>query len=154
MKGTAMRSAATLWLVLITTSPAFATEPSDVRAVVDRFVEAVNRADNPAAAAACAASASVTDDFAPHNWQGPNACANWLADFDTFAKGNAMTAVTIRITQVQSNKVTADRAYFVSRMSYRYKRAGKAVRESGVMTIALHKEASGWLFTSWTWADQ
>ncbi|WP_235654074.1 hypothetical protein [Mycolicibacterium houstonense] len=48
------------------------SEPDDPMAAVRRYVDAFNRADVDALAAACADPMQILDGMAPHVWQGPD----------------------------------------------------------------------------------
>ena len=62
-----------------------------VMATVNQFVNGFNKGDTKTAAAACADQTSIIDEFPPHEWHGAGACAKWMADFDAWAKKNAIT---------------------------------------------------------------
>jgi ketosteroid isomerase-like protein len=50
-------------------------------------------------------------------------------------------------------EVVGDRAYVVVPTEFSYKMNGKPMKEAGAkLTVVLHKGASGWLITAWTWS--
>lgn len=60
-------------LVLI---PAFASDNPEVMATVRQYDDAFNNGDMKAWKALCSDQAIIIDDFAPHVWQGANACGD------------------------------------------------------------------------------
>jgi len=132
--------------------PAFAAEKDDVMAPVKQFVDGFNKGDVKSALAACAEQTSIVDEFPPHEWHGPGACAAWAKDFDADAKKNGVTDGKVALGKPRHVDIAGDRAYVVVPTSYAYKLKGKPTKETGSMlTIALQKGASGWLMTGWTW---
>jgi hypothetical protein len=138
---------------LVATSSAYASEQSDVVATVHQFVDGFNKGDTKTGLAACAASASVVDEFPPHEWQGPGACANWAAAYDVNAKQQGITDGIVTLGTPWHVDVTDGRAYVVVPANYTYKQHGKTVTETGsIFTVALQKTAAGWRITGWAWA--
>jgi hypothetical protein len=124
-----------------------------VLASVHKFVDAFNKGDTKAAVAACADQTSIIDEFPPHEWHGPGACAKWLADFDADAKKNGITDGIVTLKTPSHVDVTADRAYVVIPANYNLKQNGKQVTEVGsIITLALQASQSGWRITGWAWA--
>ena len=66
-------------------------ENPGVMVPVNLFVDGFNRGDAKIAASACAPSASIIDDFPPHQWQGANACANWFAAYNAMARKSGIS---------------------------------------------------------------
>jgi ketosteroid isomerase-like protein len=141
--------------LLAAPSPA-AAAPADsagVTAAVKHALAAFNSGDLKAWAAACDSPASVIDEFAPHEWQGPTACADWAKAFVVDEKTNAISKPRVVLGTPWHVSVTGDRAYVVAPATYEYNDHGKPARETGsFMTFALRKTAAGWLFTGWTWS--
>jgi len=133
-------------------SPA-ASQQSAVMATVHQFVGGINRGDMKAAVTACASPASIVDDFPPHEWQGPTACADWATGFQADNKKSGVTAVNVTLAKPWHVDVTGDRAYVVVPADLTYKENGKPVTANGnVWTFALSKVAVGWRITGWAWA--
>ena len=131
-----------------------ASEQNAVMATVHQFIDGINREDMKAAAAACASPASIVDDFPPHAWQGPTACADWATAFEADNKKSAITGVTVTLGKPWHVDVTGDRAYVVVPANDKYKQNGKPATESGsIFTVALKKFAAGWRITGWAWAQ-
>ena len=107
------------------------------------------------ALAACAAQASILDEFPPHAWQGAKACSDWWNDFEAFNKKNGITDPIATLLEPTHVDIIGDRAYVVIPANYTYKQNGKQVTESGsIMTAALQKLATGWRMTAWAWAKR
>ena len=148
-----MRALVAAVLVAVVVTPAAASDQTDAMAVVNRFIDAMNKGDTKTAFATCATPASIVDEFPPYAWQGATACADWAADFDTFNKKNGITDPVATIGKPRHVDVTGDRAYAVIPATYTYKEKGKKVTESGsVLTAALQKSSAGWVITGWAWS--
>jgi ketosteroid isomerase-like protein len=133
---------------------AAASDKSDVMATIAHALAAFNRGDMKTWVAACASPASVIDDFPPHEWQGPTACADWASAFAAYSKKNGITPGPVTLGTPWHVVVTGARAYVVYPASFNYKQNGKPVKESGsVLTLALMKAAGGWVITGWAWAQ-
>jgi ketosteroid isomerase-like protein len=148
-----MRRVVIAFAVVMAAGPAAASEATDVVAPVHQFVDALNKGDTKTALATCAAEASIVDEFPPHSWLGPTACADWANDFVAYNKKNGITGAIVTLGKPTHVDVTGDRAYVVLPAKYTYKQKGKQVTESGsTMTVALQKGATGWRMTGWAWA--
>jgi hypothetical protein len=53
------------------------SEKADVMAAVHQFIDGFNKGDVKTVLAACAAQASIVDEFPPYAWQGATACSDW-----------------------------------------------------------------------------
>ena len=141
-----------LVVVAFAAGPVFAAEKDDVMTPVKQFVDGFNKGDVKSAVAACAEQTSIVDEFPPHEWHGPGACANWAKDFDADAKKNGITDGKVTIGKPRHVDISGDRAYVVVPASFAYKLKGKPTKETGsTLTVALQKGASGWLMTGWAW---
>jgi ketosteroid isomerase-like protein len=148
-------AAALAFAVAITAGHAAASDQTDVMATVRQFIDGFNKGDAKTAIAACASPASIVDDFPPHAWQGPTACADWAADFDATAKKEGITEPVVTLQKPRHVDVTGDRAYVVVPASYDYKLKGKKVKEGGAtFTAALQKLPAGWRITGWAWSQK
>ena len=82
--------------------------------------------------ASCASSAAIIDDFPPHAWQGPNACARLgervhgerEAEWNHRRNGDAWI-------QRGTSPSTGEHAYAVYPATYTYKQHGKSMKDSG-----------------------
>jgi SnoaL-like protein len=140
-------------LTTLMRGPAAGPDTSGVMTAVHQFVDAFNKGDTKAAAAACADPTSIIDEFPPHEWHGSGACARWMHDYDADAKRNGITDGVVTLGTPRHIDITASRAYVVVPADYVYKQKGNAVRETGsILTIALQNRPAGWRITAWAWA--
>jgi hypothetical protein len=142
-----------LMAALLMSGTASASERTDVMSVVHEFIDGLNRNDEKAALAACAPETSIIDDFAPHVWNGPQACNRWASDFDADSSAQGVTDGIVTLLAPHRVDITADRAYVVVRANYAYKLKGKPIHENGsTFTVALQKGKEGWRITAWAWS--
>lgn len=135
-------------LTVVPAASALASDRDDVMAVLNLW----NDPDSAKSVSSCADDASVIDDFPPFEWRGAGACANWSKAFDGFAQKNGITDPTGTIGKPKRFMVNADRAYVVVPATFSYTMKGKPVKLTAVATFSLHKTASGWRITAWSWA--
>jgi SnoaL-like domain len=130
-----------------------ASPQSDVVAVAHQFIDGFNKGDVKSALAACAPSASIIDEFPPHQWTGAGACATWAGAYDADAKKNGITDGIVTLQTPWHVEVDGESAYAVIPANYTYKQNGKVVTETGsVLTVAFQKLPAGWRITGWAWA--
>ncbi len=130
-----------------------AADTSGVSAAVDRAVAAFNQGNMKAWAASCASPASIVDDFAPHSWQGPTACADWASAYAVYSKHMGITGGVVTLGTAWHLTVNGNHAYAVYPATYTFKQHGKPMKEAGVFTLALQKGSAGWLISGWAWAQ-
>jgi ketosteroid isomerase-like protein len=141
------------FILVFVATPATASEHTVVLATVHQFVDGLNRGDMKTVLATCASPAVIIDDFSPHEWHGPTACADWLSAFDAENKKDGITDGLVTLRAPWHVSVTGDRGYVVVPANYTYKQRGKPVTESGsILTVALKKVAASWRITGWSWA--
>jgi ketosteroid isomerase-like protein len=129
-------------------------EKNAVMVPVRQFVDGFNKGDTRSALAACAEQTSIIDEFPPHEWHGPGACARWMTDYDTDARKNGITDGIVTLGTPKHLDVAGDRAYVVIPSDYAFKRKGASVKETAsAFTFALQKTAAGWRITGWSWAN-
>jgi ketosteroid isomerase-like protein len=139
---------------LLFTAPAFASDESDALSLVQKWIDSFNKNDAKAVTAVCTKDAIILDDFPPHIWQGPNTCARWFQDFQAFAAKSDITEPAVSLEKAQHVDITSDVAYVVIPTTFTFKKSGKPVKETGIVTLKLHKTSTGWLIAGWAWADQ
>ena len=138
---------------LFAVPPAFAGKAEDAAlAPVHLFIDATNKGDMKAGAAAYTQSPSIIDEFAPYHWQGPTAYADWLAAFEAKSKAQGLTDPVMTLLKPTKVTVTGDEAYAVVPALYDFKLKGVAYREHGSFSFALAKTAEGWRIAAWGWA--
>jgi hypothetical protein len=140
-------------LAVLPAVPVFASEESDVVAKIHQFIDGFNRGDAKTALAACAPSASIIDEFPPHEWEGANACAHWADAYTAEAKKDGVTDGIVTLGEPWYVSVSGSRGYAVVPAKYSYKQHGKPVTEqNSIFTVALKKTSAGWLITGWAWS--
>ncbi|GAC1359191.1 MAG: hypothetical protein NVSMB31_19520 [Vulcanimicrobiaceae bacterium] len=126
-----------------------------VMVAIHQFIDGFDRGDAKSALAACASPVSIVDEFPPHAWQGPTACADWARDFDANSKKAGITDTFVTLGKPLHVDVSGNRAYAVVPAAYTYKLRGKGVAErNSVFTVALRKSGSVWLITGWAWSKR
>ena len=149
-----MRVALFAFALIVAAAPAAASESANVMATVHQFITSFNDANMKGVVAACTSPASIIDDFAPHQWNGPTACADWWKAFEASTKEAGFTDNIVTLGKPQHVDVTGDRAYVVVPANYHYKVHGKPFAEDGsILTVALRKLPEGWRITGWAWAE-
>ena len=129
------------------------TDSTAVMAVIHQFVDGFNKGDVKGALAACADQVAIVDEFPPHAWQGAGACATWMKDYDTNAAKSGITDGVVTLGAAHVLDIAGEYAYVVIPSDYVWKEKGKPMKETGsAFTFALHKGASGWRITGWSWA--
>jgi enoyl reductase-like protein len=132
---------------------AAAADQTDVMVPVHQFMDGLNNGDIKTALAACASPSSIIDEFPPHQWGGATGCADWANGFDAYNKKNGITGPIATLGKPRHVDITGDRAYVVLPATYRFKRNGKKVTESGAtLTVVLQQLAEGWRITAWAWS--
>jgi len=127
-------------------------DTAGVMASVHQFVDAFNKGDAKAVAAACSDQTSIVDEFPPHEWHGAGGCAKWMQDYDAAAKQEGITDGVVTLGTPRHIDITADRAYVVVPADYAYKQKAKPVKETGsLFTLVLQKSAPGWRIVGWAW---
>jgi ketosteroid isomerase-like protein len=128
-------------------------DATDPVATVRNYIDAFNRGDAKAMAAAFALQSSILDGMAPHLWVGPTASQDWYRD--VLAEGEQHGASDYRVTldKPRHANVTGDAAYVVVPATMTFNLQGKQVTQTGaVFTVALRKAEEGWRIAAWAWA--
>jgi ketosteroid isomerase-like protein len=134
--------------------PSFASDESDVMAVVKAYLADMNNGDVANFTKLCAPQTVIIDDFPPHVWQGANACAEWLNALVAYDAKMGVTPEALTIGAPRRLSVNGDHAYVVLPAGYKYTLQGKLIDEAhSVWTISLQKTADGWRVTGWAWAQ-
>jgi ketosteroid isomerase-like protein len=130
-------------------------DKSGVVAPVRQFVDAFNKGDTKAAAAACAPETSIIDEFPPHEWHGSGACAKWMNEYDADAKRRGITDGFVTLGSPRHVDISGNHAYLVFPVDYAYKEKGKPAKEIGsILTVALTKAANRWRINGWSWSEK
>ena len=154
MEGANMRAIILGAAIAVAASPALAAGGSDITVVVKQYGHAVASGDMKGAAALCTSPAVVIDDFPPHVWQGPNACAEWQAGLNAMIRQGGMTDARVTIGPASHLKVTGDVAYGVYPAVFSFKQKGKPQTEPGTWAFAMKRAGGAWRISGWSWASR
>jgi hypothetical protein len=122
-------------------------------AAVRHYIDAFNRGDREAMAAAFAVPGSILDGMAPHVWHGPTATRDWYRDVLAEGEQHGASEYHVTLGEPLHDNVTGDSAYVVVPATMTFKVCGKQVTQTGaVFTVALRKLIEGWRIASWAWA--
>ena len=138
----------------VSAGAASGSQQDRIMATARQFINGVNSGNLASSVAACASPAWIIDDFPPHEWQGPTACADWARAFQQSAKEADITDNNITLAAPWHIDVTGDRAYVVIPTRYTYKQQGKSMVENGsIFTMVMRRLPAGWRISSWAWAE-
>lgn len=141
-------------ILAFTLTSAAASETTDVSLIADRWAGAFNSGGFKTADSPCANEAVVIDDFPPHVWQGLGACSRWYNAFSAWATAAAVTDSTITLGKTTHLEISSGYAYLVAPVTLSFLKAGKPVKDVGVLTMTLQKAETGWHIIGIAWADQ
>jgi hypothetical protein len=144
-------TAATLTVVVglvINPTWAFASDADDVTAAAHQFLDTIDQGT------LCDSEVSIIDEFPPHEWRGPTACADWVKGFNAYNEKSGITPGGATLRTPWHVDVTRDRAYFVAPMTYTYQKHGQAVKDTAAFAVALRRTQAGWRITAWSYAKQ
>jgi ketosteroid isomerase-like protein len=128
------------------------SDSTDPMVAVHQYVDAFNKGDKNAMAAACADPMQILDGMSPHVWQGPTAAEDWYADALAEGERLGVTDYHIGLGEPRHVDVTGDYAYVVVPATFDYNRQGKQVNQTGAaFTVALRKVDGDWRLTAWAW---
>jgi hypothetical protein len=131
-------------LSILWASPGFASNASDLQAMVGKLVSDINKGDFKAVAGACAPHAAIVDGFPPYAWQ---TCADWMKGYEANNKSIQATLGTLSIGKPTYTEVRGDYAYSVYPVTFSDTQNGKLTSYKGSMAVTLQKMPSGWFFT-------
>jgi hypothetical protein len=147
-------------LVVSTLTPlgALAAEPAPtatpdpaVLALPGKMVTALIADDAATLRAACAANATVVDEFSPYLWSGADACVRWAAGFKAFAKQIKLTNVKGTVAPKPFTDVSGARTYLVARVTFAGLMDGKPISEQGTWTFVVVKTGAAQKITALAW---
>src|SRR5215510_11038931 len=99
-------------------------------ATVHRYLDAFNRGDAKAMAAAFAVPGQILDGMAPHVWQGPTAAEDWYRDVLIEGKQHGASGYSVALGDPLHNDVTGDSAYVVVPSTMTFHVKGTKVTQS------------------------
>ena len=119
-------------------------DATDPMATVRNYIDAFNRGDAKAMAAAFAPRSSILDGMAPHLWVGPTANQDWYRDVLAEGEQHGASGYHVALDEPRHANVTGDAAYVVVPATMTFNLQGKQVTQTGaVFTVALRKLAEG-----------
>ena len=95
---------------------------------------------------------SIMDEVPPFAWLGRDATGDWLVSVDADNRKLNETDAVSELGAPTYIRVEDDHAYAVFPERFRYKRAGKPVRENGTWTFQASRNSDGWRITAWTYS--
>ena len=138
----------------ISSAATFASDKTDVVDAVNRYLSNLDANKIQTAVAMCEPDVSILDEFPPHAWHGPTACADWWKGLLAYNEKSSITDGEATLGKTWTVEVTGDRAYFVAPMTYTYKQNGKPVKESASFAVALKRTQAGWRIASWAYSKE
>ena len=121
MRLPAVRLIAGIALASCFVAPSFASDESDVMAVVKAYLADMNTGDVPNFTKLCAPQVIILDDFPPQPWQGANACTDWLNALVAYDAKTGVTPEALTIGAPRRLSVDGDHAYVVLPAGYKYR---------------------------------
>ncbi len=134
----------TFGLTILSGSPVFASNASELNAVVKKLVTDINKGNFSAVADACAPRASIVDGFPPYAWQ---TCADWMKAYQSNNEAIHATLGTLSVGKPLYTEVQGSHAYSIYPVAFTDVQNDKKVTYKGSMTVTLEKTQSGWVFT-------
>jgi hypothetical protein len=131
---------------------ASAATRDELAAPIHQIVDSINKGDVAGAAAVLAeAGVVIIDEVPPYVWHGPAAFKIWADDLAANDAAQGITDEKVTLGKMTRMESTGDLAYVIVDAVYTFAQHGKAMREPGQMTFALHKSSQGWRISAWTW---
>src|SRR4029077_10509738 len=110
---------------------------TDLMATVRQYIDAFNRVDSKAMAAAFAVPGSILDGMAPHVWQGPTAGEDWYRDVLVEGDHVGASGYVVTLGEPRHVNATGDSAYAVVPASMTFNVHRTQVMQSGaIFTVA------------------
>jgi hypothetical protein len=138
-----------IFALAISAESAFAAEKDEVVAAVHQYLATMDKPETM-----CDSHVSILDEFPPHEWHGPTACAEWWKAYNAFNEKSGITDTHGDLGTPWTVEVTGDRAYFVAPMTYTCKQHGKPVKETASFAVSLKRTQTGWRITGWAFSKQ
>ena len=143
-----------VFTLMINSGSAVASDKDDVVATVNQYLNNLDDKTLDKALAVCDSQVSIIDEFPPHEWHGPTACADWWKAYNAYNEKSGITDGDAPLGTPWTVDVTGDRAYFVAPMTYTFKQHGKPVKETASFVVSLKRTPTGWRITGWAFSKQ
>lgn len=141
-------------VLLLSATPAFASDETDIVAAINKMNDAMNKNDMKAAGSLHNADAVIVDEIPPYAWTGNGTFDRWSADYDKYIKAHGDTEPVVTTGKALHVLVEGDKGYAVISALYTYKEHGKKVRENALWTFAMQKMDGAWKIAAWTWSPR
>src|SRR5215469_4113841 len=146
-----------LFALVLGVTASSATDKSDIVDAVHRYLDNLDE-EHPdklqTALAVCDSQVSILDEFPPHEWHGPTACADWWKGLLAYNEKSGITDGNATLGVPLTVDVNGDHGYFVAPMTYTYKQHGKSIKETASFAVALRRTQAGWRITGWAYSKQ
>ena len=149
LKRLAIPAVTILFALAVSAGSAFAAEKDDVIAAVNQYLANLDKPETM-----CDSQVSILDEFPPHEWHGPTACADWWKAYNAYNEKSGITDTDGKLGTPLTVDVNEDRAYFVAPFTYAYKQHGKSIKETASLAVALRRTQTGWRITGWAYSKQ
>lgn len=146
-----------LFAIALGAPASFASDKSEVVDTVHRYLDNLDSEHSEkvqTALAICDSQVSILDEFPPHEWHGPTACADWWKGLLAYNDKSGITDGDATLGTPQTVDVNGDHAYFVAPMTYTYKQHGKSIKETASFSVSLRRTQAGWRITGWAYSKQ
>ena len=125
----------------------------DPMATVQQYIDAFNKGDTAAMAAAFAVPGSILDGMAPHVWLGPTVSQDWYRDVLIEGEQHGASDYFVTLGEPLHNNTTGQSAYVVVPATMTFKVKDQQVTQTGAFfTVALRQLTEGWCIAAWAWA--
>ena len=125
-------------------SPARASEASDLDAKVHRWAADMNAGNMKAFYEACAPRVAIVDGFPPYAW---HTCQDWMRDYEANNRRIKAARGTLSIGSPLWTDVQGDRAVLNYSATFTDVQDGKTVTYKGMWAVSLVRTTRGWLIT-------
>ena len=136
--------AAAIFLAVSIAGSASASDESDVKAFIAKWVGDFNRDDIKAFTAGCAPQAPTIDGFPPYAWP---SCEAWMAAYAVNSRRIQLVNGRLSIGDAVYTDIARDHAYLVYPAVFTDQENGVPVTYRGTWTMTLKKARGAWRIT-------
>jgi ketosteroid isomerase-like protein len=143
-----------LCLSVASLESAFASDATDIMAVVKQTVDASNKNDVKALLSNFAPSLLVVEDTPPYLFQGKTeeVLANEDKALNADSKSQGITNFSIKLSTAKFIRVSGAGAYAVIPGVYTVHQNNQLIKQRAVVTVLLQKVKERWLIDTWIWS--
>jgi hypothetical protein len=140
--------------LILSISPAVASEKSDVISTVQKLIDDFNKADNAALAADMVDAPQIIDELPPFHWSGTNALSEWGHDIKIEVEKRSIAKFSVTLMKANYLDVRDNGAYVViPAILHLTLRNGRHDQEKGRFVLALTK-SDHWRTSSLAWSRE